>query len=149
MAININITITMKKKKEYYIQQGFHSDLKKRWKVLQTGFPSGTVVGSLPASAGDTGLIPGPGRSHMPQSNWACAPQLPSPTMRCPHTARRSNADKNKLKKKSSTDKQKLSIQHHKINFTRIVNGTSLSKKQKTTTSNMKIMNGKISLVHI
>ena len=29
----------------------------------------GPVVENLPANAGDTGLIPGPGRSHMPQDN--------------------------------------------------------------------------------
>ena len=34
------------------------------------------MVESLPANAGDTGLSPGPGRSHMPRSNWACEPQL-------------------------------------------------------------------------
>ena len=33
------------------------------------GFPGGAVVENLPASAGDTGSIPGPGRSHMPRSN--------------------------------------------------------------------------------
>ena len=33
------------------------------------GFPGGTVVKNLPANAGDTGSGPGPGRSHMPQSN--------------------------------------------------------------------------------
>ena len=33
------------------------------------GFPGGAVVKNLPANAGDTGSIPGPGRSHMPQSN--------------------------------------------------------------------------------
>ena len=32
-------------------------------------FPGGTVVENPPANAGDTGLSPGPGRSHMPQSN--------------------------------------------------------------------------------
>ena len=32
-------------------------------------FPGGTVVKNLPANAGDTGSIPGPGRSHMPWSN--------------------------------------------------------------------------------
>ena len=42
-------------------------------------FPGGTVVKSLPANAGDTCSSPGPGRSHMPQSNWACVPQLLSP----------------------------------------------------------------------
>ena len=40
------------------------------------GFPGGAVVESLPANAGDTGSGPGPGRSHMPRSGWACAPQL-------------------------------------------------------------------------
>ena len=29
------------------------------------GFPGGSVVGNLPASAGDTGSILGPGRCHM------------------------------------------------------------------------------------
>ena len=32
-------------------------------------FPGGAVVENLPANAGDTGLSPGLGRSHMPQSN--------------------------------------------------------------------------------
>ena len=33
------------------------------------GFPCGTVVKNMPANAGDTGLSPGPGRSHMLWSN--------------------------------------------------------------------------------
>ena len=32
-------------------------------------FPSGTVNKNLPANAGNTGLIAGLGRSHVPQSN--------------------------------------------------------------------------------
>ena len=32
-------------------------------------FPGGAVVKNPPANAGDMGLIPGPGRSHMPWSN--------------------------------------------------------------------------------
>ena len=32
-------------------------------------FPGGAVVKNPPASVGDMGLIPGPGRSHMPRSN--------------------------------------------------------------------------------
>ena len=32
-------------------------------------FPGGSVVKNLPANAGDTGSIPGLGRSHMPWSN--------------------------------------------------------------------------------
>ena len=40
------------------------------------GLPDGPVVGNLPASAGGVGSIPGPGRFHMLQGHWACAPQL-------------------------------------------------------------------------
>ena len=32
-------------------------------------FPDGSVVKGLPANAGDTGSVPGLGRSHMPCSN--------------------------------------------------------------------------------
>ena len=32
-------------------------------------FPGGSVVKKPPANAGDTGLIPDPGRSHTPQSS--------------------------------------------------------------------------------
>ena len=32
-------------------------------------FPGGTVHKNPPTNAGNTGSIPGPGRSHMPQSN--------------------------------------------------------------------------------
>ena len=39
-------------------------------------FPGGTVVKNPPASAGDMGLSPGLGRSHMPWSNKAHEPQL-------------------------------------------------------------------------
>ena len=34
------------------------------------------MVEHLPANAGDMGLSPGLGRSHMPWSNWAREPQL-------------------------------------------------------------------------
>ena len=39
-------------------------------------FPGGAVLKNPPANAGDTGSIPGPGRSHMPWNNQAHAPQL-------------------------------------------------------------------------
>ena len=39
--------------------------------------PGGSVVKTLLVNAGDTGLIPDPGRSHMLQSNQAHMPQLP------------------------------------------------------------------------
>ena len=48
-------------------------DLKTYYKapIIKTvwDFPGGTVVKNLPANAGDTGSIPGAGRSHMPGSN--------------------------------------------------------------------------------
>ena len=44
--------------------------------VHTLGFPGGAVVENLPANAGDTGLSPGLGRSHMPRSDWAREPQL-------------------------------------------------------------------------
>ena len=34
------------------------------------------MIKNPPANAGDTGSSPGPGRSHMPRSNIARAPQL-------------------------------------------------------------------------
>ena len=48
----------------------------KKKKIL--GPPGGSVVKNLPANAGDTGLIRGPGRSHMVQSSWARVLQLSS-----------------------------------------------------------------------
>ena len=43
-------------------------------------FPGGIVDRSPPANTGDMGLIPGPGRFHMPQSYWARVPQ-PEPML--------------------------------------------------------------------
>ena len=37
--------------------------------MLPWDFPGGAVVENLPANAGDTGLSPGLGRSHMLRSN--------------------------------------------------------------------------------
>ena len=39
-------------------------------------FPGGEVDRNPPASIGDTGSIPGPGRFYMPWSNWAHEPQV-------------------------------------------------------------------------
>ena len=38
-------------------------------KQTERDFPGGAVVKNPPANTGDTGLIPGQGRSHMSQSN--------------------------------------------------------------------------------
>ena len=40
-----------------------------RVEITKRDFPGGAVVKNPPANAGDTGLNPGPGRSHMPRSN--------------------------------------------------------------------------------
>ena len=45
-------------------------------KKNKKGFPGGSVVKNLSASSGDMGLTLDLGRSHTPQSSWACAPQL-------------------------------------------------------------------------
>ena len=57
-------------------------------KRVYRDFPGGTVVKNPPANAGDTGSIPGTGRSHMPRSSlgpashnyWAHVLQLLKPT---------------------------------------------------------------------
>ena len=48
-------------------------------KTTQLDFPGGPVVQNLPAKAGDTGSIPGLGRSRMSWDNWAHVPQLLKP----------------------------------------------------------------------
>ena len=48
-----------------YVQRDIYVCLKS----TKQGFPGGAVVENPPANAGDTGSSPGPGRSHMPQSN--------------------------------------------------------------------------------
>ena len=41
----------------------------KKKMLLKSGFLGGSEVKNLPANVGDTGSIPGPGRSHNPWSN--------------------------------------------------------------------------------
>ena len=58
-----------------------------RIKPVSRSFPGGSVVKNPPANAGDTGPIPGLGRSHMPRGNRAHVPQLLSPELLKPvHT---------------------------------------------------------------
>ena len=49
------------------------------FKKMLGDFPGDAVFKNPPANAGDTGSGPGPGRSHVPQSNEAHAPQLMKP----------------------------------------------------------------------
>ena len=61
--------------KQEFSSQIFHSVYEKNqifsenYLIRIPGFPGGAAVKNPPASAEDTGLCPGPGRSHMPQSN--------------------------------------------------------------------------------
>ena len=61
-------------KSKYIAQQ---LDIKQRT-LFKNGpdVPGGTVDKNPPANAGDTGSIPGPGRFHMLQGNYAHVPQL-------------------------------------------------------------------------
>ena len=55
-----------------------------RWcssKSLGLDFAGGPVVENPPANAGDTRLIPGPGRFHMSLGNYAHVPQLLKPLL--------------------------------------------------------------------
>ena len=56
-------------------------------RVITEDFPDGPMVKNPPASAGDVGLIPDPGRFHMPQSNEAHVPQPLSLGFRAQGTA--------------------------------------------------------------
>ena len=47
----------------------WHQTYLKDKEIKCKDFPGGAVVKNLPASAGDMGSSPGPGRSHMPRSN--------------------------------------------------------------------------------
>ena len=63
------------RKRLYHTPDMFN--LKMLWfEVQSSDFSGGTVVKNPPANAGDTGLIPRPGRFHTSWSNWACEPQL-------------------------------------------------------------------------
>ena len=44
--------------------------------MRDVAFPGGPVIKNLSASAGDLGMIPGPGRSHVLWGNQACVRQL-------------------------------------------------------------------------
>ena len=52
----------------------------KIYKGICSGVPGGSVVQNSPASA-DVGSIPDPGKSHMPWTSQAPAPQLSEPVL--------------------------------------------------------------------
>ena len=49
--------------------QNLGNEVKVKFKTIVLDFPGGAVVKNPPANAGDTRLIPGLGRSHMPWSS--------------------------------------------------------------------------------
>ena len=67
----IGENVASRKQEQAAVTKGLSDDNnKQRIKNQRTrDFPGGAVVKNPPANAGDTGLIPGPGRSHMPPSN--------------------------------------------------------------------------------
>ena len=48
-------------------------------KPILKGSPGGPVIDNLLDNTGNSGLIPGPERSHMPQSNKAHVPAITEP----------------------------------------------------------------------
>ena len=64
---DIQLEVSLPKLTTTYLQNLL--SLPRLLKICQGGFPGGAVVENLPANAGDAGLSPGLGRSHMPRSN--------------------------------------------------------------------------------
>ena len=60
----------MKKKLVYVSEQAqIHASKKGADERMSLDFPGGLVVKNLSANAGNTGLISGPGRFHVPKGN--------------------------------------------------------------------------------
>ena len=63
----LNAQLDVRRKQGNY--QLLEKQITQNRKCSHWDFLGGTVVKNLPANAGDTGLSPGPGRSHMARSN--------------------------------------------------------------------------------
>ena len=63
------LPVSRSRYKELGSQQSILTTSTKLNKPKKVNNPGGTQDGNPPANAGDTGLIPGPGRSHVPWSN--------------------------------------------------------------------------------
>ena len=70
------LCLTANQEEETTARERFKMQKKKKKKKKWRDLPGGTVVKNPPANAGDAGSSPGLGRSHMPRSNEARAPQL-------------------------------------------------------------------------
>ena len=55
--------------KKYYSPDNHVFYVEEKHTFTDKGFPGGSVVKNQSFSAGDTGSIPDPGKSHMPRSN--------------------------------------------------------------------------------
>ena len=71
-----SLEVRRRAKGPYIVSRFDTLNFNQRSKSIVEGFPGGTVVKNPPANAGDTGLSPVLGRSHMSRSNQARAPQL-------------------------------------------------------------------------
>ena len=69
--INHRYSITLYYQSSYFLQT---INIKSKGE----GFPDGSLVRNPPVNAGGVGSVSGLGRSHVPWSTQACAPQLPS-----------------------------------------------------------------------
>ena len=56
--------------------QEINEEIKEEIKKYLEGLPGGSVVKNPSANARDTGLIPSPGRPHIPRRNETHTPQL-------------------------------------------------------------------------
>ena len=93
---------------------------------MRWDFPGGPVVKNLPANVGDTGSIPGPGRSHTPwvtrlvhHSYWAPssrarAPQQEKPLQWEAHEPQRSIAPRSLQLEKARAQQQRPSAAKNK-----------------------------------
>ena len=67
-----------------YVYVYTYTYIQSHLKRLFWDFPGGAVVKIHPASAGDTGSSPSPGRSHMPQSNLSLCTTTTEPALQSP-----------------------------------------------------------------
>ena len=93
---------------------------------MRWDFPGGPVVKNPPANVGDTGLIPGPGRSHIPwvtklvhHSYWAPSsrdhvPQQEKPVQREAHKLQRRIAPRSLQLEKARVQQQRPSAAKNK-----------------------------------
>ena len=65
-----NPSLQVSRRRKLFLFSKHYNNNKSKTKNM--GFPGGLVIKNLPANAGDTGSIPGPGRFHMPvcHNHW-------------------------------------------------------------------------------